>query len=456
MTVKRQWMLVLILSVALSVAVNSIVLSLLINRYFVDYSTENYKSHISQLEELSKKVLVEKDYTKMQINMQLESHLSDPINEIKLYDNTGDLLAEAVSDNHQAMGMMRNRMINRMMGNAAGEIDSIDIIQNGNVIGKLNITRYSSIGNSLGTRRFVVSLIGSSIMSFGMVFILIFFIGRVISNKMSKDLRLTAEQAIDIDLGNTSHITQSNVKEIRTIQQSLETLQARLKLKQTSRKKLMEELVHQTRTPLTILRTHLEGFQDGVIQLTPDEIKTCEVQIDNITSIITNMSGMIDAEKDIDSIKIEQVELNPLLKQIVGGLKIQFEKKGIELELLNNEKLVLDTDRYKLSQVIYNLFTNAYKFTDTRGKVTVEYKKTEDNIEVSIMDSGVGISKEEQSKIFDAYYRGKNSVDSTGDGIGLYIAKENMMKIHGEIKVQSAPGKGSKFTIIIPEKHSKV
>jgi len=455
MTVKRQWMVVLILSVALSVAVNSIVLSLLINRYFVDYSAENYNYHISQLEELSKKVLVEKGYTKMQINMQLESHLSDPINEIKLYDNKGNLLAEAVSDNHQMMGMMKNRMMNRMMGTTSGEIDSIDIIQNGNVIGKLNITRYSSIGNSLGTRRFVVSLIGSSLMSFGMVFILIFFIGRVISNKMSKDLRLTAEQAIDIDLGNTSHITQSNVKEIRTIQQSLETLQARLKLKQTSRKKLIEELVHQTRTPLTILRTHLEGFQDGIIQLTPDEIKTCEVQIDNITSIITNMSGMIDAEKDIDSIKVEQVELNTLLKQIVGGLKIQFEKKGIELQLLSNDKVLLITDRYKLSQVIYNILTNAYKFTDSSGNVSVEYKKIEDNIEISIEDSGIGISKEEQYKIFDAYYRGKNSVNSTGDGIGLYVARENMMKIHGQINVESEPSRGSKFIITIPEKYNK-
>ncbi|MGE5627210.1 MAG: sensor histidine kinase [Solirubrobacterales bacterium] len=455
MTIKRQWMRVLILSVALSVAVNSIFLSLLINRYFIDYSKENYNYHISQLEELSKKVLLEKDYNKKQINMQLESHLSDPINEIKLFDSEGNLLADVVSDNHQTMGMMRSRVINHMMGTASGEIDSIDIIQNGNVIGKLNITRYSSIGNSLGTRRFVVSLIFNSLMSFGFVFILIFIIGRVISNKMSKDLMLTAEQALDIDLGNISHITQSNVKEIRTIQQSLETLQTRLKLKQTSRKKLIEELVHQTRTPLTILRTHLEGFQDGIIQLTPDEIKTCEVQIDNITSIITNMSGMIDAERDIDSIKIEQVELNTLLKQIVGGLKIQFEKKGIVLELLNNEKLTLETDHYKLSQIIYNLLTNAYKFTASKGKVTVEYKKIGDNIEIAIEDSGIGISAEEQSKIFDAYYRGKNSLNAAGDGIGLYIVKENMMKIHGEIKVQSELGKGSKFIIIIPLKYGE-
>ncbi len=449
MTVKRQWMLVLILAVVLSVAVNSVVLSILINRYFIDYSTENYNNHLSHLEELSKKVLVEGTYSGQQIAMQLESHLSDPINEIRLYDIHGNLLGKATLKTHHMRGMMGNRMMNRMMGSASEEIDSIDIMQNDTIIGKLNITRYSSIGNSLGTRKFVVSLIGSSLLSFVLVFILIFILGMLISNKMSKDLRLTAQQAIDIDLGNTGQVHPSHVKEIRTIQQSLETLQARLKLKQTSRKKLIDELVHQTRTPLTILRTHLEGFQDGVIQLTPDEIKTCESQIDNITSIISNMSGMLDAEKDIDSVNIEQVELNHLLKQIVGGLKMQFDKKGIELQLISHQKISLETDGYKLSQVIYNLLTNAYKFTDSKGKVTVEYKEFDDSVKIIIQDTGAGINHEEQSKIFDAYYRGKNSANSSGEGIGLYVVKENLMKINGKIDVESEPGVGSKFTISI-------
>ena len=106
MTVKRQWMMVLILTVVMSVAVNSLVLSILIKRQFIDYSTENYNSHISQLEEFSKKMLVENSYSRQQIAMQLESHLSDPINEIRLYDMDGNLLAYAASDRHQMMGMM--------------------------------------------------------------------------------------------------------------------------------------------------------------------------------------------------------------------------------------------------------------------------------------------------------------------------------------------------------------
>lgn len=450
MTVKRQWMMVLILTVVISVAVNSLVLSILIKRQFIDYSTENYNSHISQLEEFSKKMLVENSYSRQQIAMQLESHLSDPINEIRLYDMDGNLLAYAASDRHQMMGMMGNRMMNRMMGNAAEEIDSIDIVQDDDTIGRLNIKRYSSIGNSLATRNFVVSLIGSSMLSFGIVFILIFVIGMIISNKMTKDLRLTAQQAVDIELGNAGNVSKSHVREIRMIQQSLETLQARLRLKQTSRKKLVDELVHQTRTPLTILSMHLEGFQDGVIKFTPDEIKTCESQIDNITSIITNMSGMIDAEKDIDSTEFDQIELNQMLKQIIGGLKMQFDKKGIEIQLLSQHKLSLNTDRYKLSQAVYNLLTNAYKFTGSRGKVTVDYGEFQDGVRIIIEDTGTGIRREEQSKIFDAYYRGSNSDDYSGEGIGLYVAMQNIERIGGSLEVESEPGKGSRFVIWLP------
>jgi two-component system sensor histidine kinase BaeS len=449
MTVMRQWMLVLILSAVLSVAVNSIVLSSLVNRYFINYSTENYNKHFSQIVEYSQKVLTETGYSVQQLEMQLETHLSDPIKRIRLYDASGNLLADVGVGNHQMGGMMGNRMMNRMMGSATEEVDSVNITNNGVVIGKLNIIRYSSIGNSLETRRFTVSLIGSSFFSFIIVLVLTFIIGIFISKKMSKDLRQTAQQAIDIDFGDQNNITKSRVKEIRTIQQSLETLQSRLKLKQTSRKKLIDELVHQTRTPLTILKTHLEGFEDGIIRFTPEEIRTCEVQIENITSIITNMSGMIDADKDIDIVNMEQVELNHLLKQIVGGLKVQFGKKAVELHLLSQQKVLLKTDPYKLCQAIYNILTNSYKYTESNGKVTVEYKQTGGEVTITIQDTGSGISEEDKLKIFDAYYRGKNSNNTNGEGIGLYVVKENLKKINGRINVESELGVGSKFIINI-------
>ena len=450
MTIKRQWLLVLLLAAVLSVVVNSSVLGGLINRYFVESATADYNKHFNQIVEFSQKMLEGKNYTGQQLEMQLEAHLSDPITRIKLYDSSGKLLVDVGSRNGQINGMMGNGMMNRMMGNPTEDIDSVAISSAGVVLGKLNITRYGAIGNSLGTRMFTASLIIYSLLSFGIVLILVLVIGAFVSKRMSRDLQQTARLAIEIELGNQSSTKKSRVKEIRTIQQILETLQSKLKLKQTSRKKLIDELVHQVRTPLTILKTHLEGFEDGIISMTPEEIKTCEAQIENITSIVTNMSGLIDADREIDILKIEQFEFSDLLKQIIRGLRAQFNKKSIELNLLCNQKITVKTDQYKLSQCIYNILTNAYKFTGPNGKVAIDYREEGENLIIEIEDTGAGIAEEDKSRLFDAYYRGKNSGTTSGEGIGLYVVKENLDRMNGKIEVESMIGKGSKFIISVP------
>ena len=452
MTVKRQWMLALLLSAALSVFVNSVVFSALVNRYFIDYSTDNYKKHVSQVVAFSTDALVTGDYSRPQLEMQLGSHLSDPINRIRLYSIDGSLLADVGIPVSSMTGMMRGNMMSRLARATPEEVDSINIKSKGNVIGKLNITRYSSIGNSLATRKFTRSLVINSVLSFGIVFVLIFLIGEYFSKRMSKDLILTAKQATDIDLGHKASPAKSNIVEIGTIQQSLETLQTRLMLKQTSRKQLVDELVHQTRTPLTILRTHLEGFSDGIIRMTPEEIKTCESQIENLTSIIANMSGLIDAEREIDPVHLTQVDISALIRQIVAGLKVQFDRKPLDLQVLAPQKITVQTDSYRLSQAIYNLLTNAYKFTPPGGVVTVSYRQAGSELEITVEDTGVGIPPEEQARVFDAYYRGKNSLGTNGEGIGLYIVRENLKKIDGRVELESKVGVGSQFTIFVPLK----
>ena len=236
MSVRRQWMLALMLSAALSVIVNSFVFSALINRYFIDYSTENYKQHVSQVVTFSTEALVSGGYSDAQLEMQLASHLSDPINRIRLYSADGTLLADVSSDGNTMAGMMRSGMMGRMARTSAEEVDSIDITQNGTLIGKLNITRYSSIGSSLQTSNFKRSLIVNSALSFGIALAMMFFLGNLFSKRMSRDLTLTAQQATDIDLGRKTGVQKSHISEISTIQQSLETLHARLMLKQVSRK----------------------------------------------------------------------------------------------------------------------------------------------------------------------------------------------------------------------------
>lgn len=448
-TIKRQWMYVLILSAILSIVINSTVLSSLINNYFVENSKINYEHHYEQIIDFTRKALAE-NYTRHQLETQLDTHLIDPILEIRLYDANGNLMADVIGMPFGMNGMMSNHMMNRMMGIPSEKIDSTEITDAGVLLGRLEVIRYSSIGNSLQTRMFVFALIKNSIFSFGIALVLMFIIGSMISRKMSRDLKNTAELATNIDLGNETNIQQSKVREIQIIQQSLEALQAKLKLKQSSRKRLLDELVHQTRTPLTILKTHLEGFEDGILEMNTDEIKTCEAQIESITAIIANMSAMIDAEKNLDAVELEDIEISQLLKQIVGALRVQFSKKQIDLIFHGHGKIIIKSDKNKLSQSIYNILTNAYKFTKPNGRVSVSYEMNGDDLKIIIEDTGSGIEQEQISHLFDAYYRGSNAVGIPGEGLGLYVVKENLNRIHGQLQVESELGKGSRFMIKIP------
>lgn len=452
MTIRKMWLFLLILMAVISVLINSIVLSALTDRYFKGYLSDNYETHLVQVRTFSKNVLQDDALSSGQLAMEMETHLVDPITRIKLYNMDGTLVVDVSVDDHTMMGggMMGN-MRNFRYDDSDGEIDSVEIFDGDTLIGQLNITRYSSIEDSIATRMFKASLYANSLYSIAIVLVIALLIGIFVSKKMSKDLTGTAKMAQNISLGVDTDIAETKISEIRTIQQSLQTLKTRLKLKNKSRKVLIDELVHQTRTPLTVLKTHLEGFADNIIEMTPKEIKICEEQIENITAIISNMSNMIDAQKDFDTVTFEDVEASALLKQIVGGLKAQFDKKKIDLQLSVKEKTIIKTDRYKLSQAIYNVLTNAYKYTPELGAVKISCDTDADSFSISIEDNGNSISENDLPRIFEAYYRGSAAVQTNGEGLGLYLAKESLQKIGGEITVTSKAGVGSKFVITIPK-----
>jgi len=447
MTLRKIWLIILLILAIISIIINSFILSILTDKYFSDYRAEEYDKHITDILNYSKSALLANELSVEQMAVELETHLDDPIIHIKLYDEAGNLLVDVSEEDHIMMG--RNMM--NMMGSAYdetdSEVDNFQVTDNDKVIGQLNITRYSSLDDSIVARRFKSSLLTNSLYSIAIALMLAVFIGVFISRKMSIDLINTAKMANSISIGEDVNDTNSKITEIRTIQQSLLGLGNKLKLKNKSRKVLIDELVHQTRTPLTVLKTHLEGFSDNIIKMSPEEIKVCENQIENITAIISNMSYMIDAQKDYDKVNVEEFEISSLLKQIVNGLKAQFKKKGIDLESKLGQKILLKTDKYKLSQAIYNIITNAYKFTDENGKVTLSYKDADDLLEIKIADNGIGIEKQNISKIFDAYY--SDDKHNKSDGLGLFLAKENIEKINGTISVSSELRKGSEFTISI-------
>lgn len=449
MSIRKLWLIVLILVATLSIAINALILTSLTDRYFKTYLSETYDEHIDQMITYVVGSLKEETISLRQMAIELESHLDEPIVKIKLYGPQGVLLVQVEDRDYDRKDMGRMGMMDFMFRIGEEEVDSFDIIDNGILLGKLNITKQSSAESSVIAMMFKSRLFINSLISTGFAIVITLLVGAYISKRMSKDLTDTAQFASNIQIGNPLENKPSSIKEINQIQNSLHDLNTRLKIKQKSRKTMVDQLVHQTKTPLTILKSHVEAIEDGVIQISKEELAIFQDQIDHLNNILSNMSTMIDAEKESEILTLETVDIHPLLNQIILGLRSQFDKKGIELKLVSTTKVKLMTDPYKLSQVLYNLLTNAYKYTE-KGRVEISVKEDKDTLSISITDTGIGIEPTEISNIFNAYYRGASVTKIPGEGIGLYVVKENLNQLNATIDVQSTIGKGSTFTIKLP------
>lgn len=447
MTIRRILLVVLILIVIISIGINGFILASLTDRYFQTYLVDSYNAKIQEIiDYIDKSMETRESYSQMKA--RLESYISDPISQLTLYDLQGDVLIET-SGGDMPHGPGMRGMMRHMMDDEEAYVESYEIeYEEGFVY--LEITANSSIENSIVAREFKSSLIGNSVISIFIALIISITIGYLISNKMTKGMKDTAKYAQGIQFGNPEKIDKSNIIEIRQIRESLEELNTRLNLKQESRKELIDQLIHQSRTPLTIIKTHIEAMEDGVIEGNSEEMKVIYHEIDNISSVISNLTGMIDAQKETDELNLEDVDIYPLMKQIITGLRGQFNKKEISLNLNSKENITISTDKYKLSQVLYNLLTNAYKYTEEKGQVDVEYKEKDNKLLIRIEDNGIGISSDDQKRIFDAYFRSSNAIKTQGEGIGLYMVMENLKELNGTIEVESYLGKGSVFTLSLP------
>lgn len=434
----------------LIISINTGILASLTSRYFSDYLDKNYQTHLNQIIKYTEKVINNKNTSFNQMAMELETHLNDPIIGIKLYSNSGDLLID-VNSNYHTKSQMTGKMTNHMMTfQSENVVESYKIIAQGKIQGTLSITKYSSLENSIISRMFKKTLIINSIFSLIIALVMTIFVGNFLSKKISKSIEETETLANDIQMGLDISTKKTFINEISRLQQRLYELNTRLKIKQKSRKGLIDQLMHQTGTPLTILKTHIEGIEDGFIEVNKKELSVWKNQVENLEAIISNIGGMIDANKEENRVNIEEFEINELINQIIVGLKPQFDKKNISLALLSKNKLYMKSDQYKLSQSIYNLLTNSCKYTPANGSVFIDYKEESGRLILNIKDSGLGISNFDKNKIFDAYYRSNEVFQVKGEGIGLFVVKENLGLLSGKITVESELGKGSDFIIDIP------
>lgn len=152
------------------------------------------------------------------------------------------------------------------------------------------------------------------------------------------------------------------------------------------------------------------------------------------------------------SFKQQRLDLNEIIRENIDLARVAAEKKGIKLEAQTSEPLLVMADHIMVNTVLRNLISNAVKFTGESGTIAIRTKAGTKTVDVSVLDSGAGMSEEEIRDLFriDNTVSKKGTSGEPGTGLGLLICKDFVEKHEGAIHVTSEPGKGSTFTFDLP------
>lgn len=213
---------------------------------------------------------------------------------------------------------------------------------------------------------------------------------------------------------------------------------------------------HEFRTPLTLILEPLDNVlsQKNIQKPIRDKLTLIRKNANRLKRM-TNQ--LLDYQKILtgkDALTLQRGDLCAFAKNVTGSFKLRVEKKEQTLTLQIDEMLsdvFFDAD--KIEKILYNLLSNACKFTDKNGKIDVQIMLTGDhNLEILVSDNGIGISQEDQQKIFDRFFRieQKSYQKVDGTGIGLALTKELVKLYGGEISLESQEGVGSTFMINLP------
>ncbi|MDI6641983.1 MAG: response regulator [Elusimicrobiota bacterium] len=221
------------------------------------------------------------------------------------------------------------------------------------------------------------------------------------------------------------------------------------------RSEFISNVSHELRTPLMSISGAVEIMEDSTVEQQKQLIDVLKRNIKRLNTLIISLLNLSKIESGKLDYFIKPTDMLLLLKNLTEDFKLQFKTKNIDFTIELPETLpVLNIDPEKIQQAVFNLLSNALKFTDENGKVKLTAFQSEKEMIISVEDTGIGIAKEHLEKIFDKFYQinGSSTRAYPGAGIGLAITREIVLGHKGRIWVESEPNKGSKFFIVLPKK----
>ncbi len=293
---------------------------------------------------------------------------------------------------------------------------------------------------------------------FGVIFLPILLVGLgggyLMARRSLRGITLVNQTATAIYQGNLADRVERthNGDEIDRLSETFNLMLARLEQLIGNMTEMVDNVAHDLRTPLTRLRGKLEValMRERTPAQYRETMESSLEDIDLLVNLIATVLNIAEAEAGTIVLNKTRLDLSQFLTTVYEFYAPMADDSGVDMVLGRLDDLRVEVDASRLWQAVSNLLDNAFKFTPKGGRIELSLERSGAEAVIRVADSGVGIAPSEQVHIFRRFYRHVAEAEGRGYGLGLSLAKA-VAEIHGgRIEVESEPGQGSRFTIVLP------
>src|SRR3954467_4385243 len=272
---------------------------------------------------------------------------------------------------------------------------------------------------------------------------------------MTQPLRDMAAAVRRMEVGDyTARIETRSRDEVGQLATAFNRMSAELEVLERSRRDLVANVSHELKTPITAIRAHLENLADGIEE--PDR-ETMQVMLNQTERLGRLVDQLLDLSK-LESGEVppepQPLAPAPVIRRVISEFSVGRAVTDVELDADVPDDIMVEADRERIHQVVFNLVDNAVRFTPPGGAVSIRaLRDSDDRIAVEVHDTGVGVAAEHLPRLFERFYRAdpaRSRDDGGGTGIGLPIARSLVEGHGGRIVAESQPGNGATFTFDLP------
>jgi signal transduction histidine kinase len=240
--------------------------------------------------------------------------------------------------------------------------------------------------------------------------------------------------------------------ELAALAHGFNAMAAALDRNEEQRKRMVSDVAHELRAPLTNIRCELESMQDGLTAPTPERIASLHEETMHLAHLVDDLQDLALAEAGRLEIDAQPVPVASLARRAAAGMEMRARERGITIRVEGDDDLLVLADAHRAVQILTNLLANAVAHIENAGEIRITWERSANEAIIRVKDSGAGIPADELPRIFERFYRVDISRARTtgGAGLGLSIVRQLVAAHGGRVWAESEAGVGSTFSFTLP------